>query len=229
MLSTPTQDWHKVILDMLAQAGHPISPHHQPNVKLERVKELETMGCVDKVKGSSAKGFAYTINDMGRKYHQAMQDDTLFNVARWREDADLPILYLAYGDVREAIPHIIDGFNAGCWMNKSQSIITALRATDNGYAHIVADVFKVDGSSLSWVKPNTALTKHRESDSLNESGVVTINFQLSPLAEDAFTVIQDYMKRKRLRTHRQSGVASKGLAGEYALIVAASIIRGDKL
>lgn len=223
MQTTPVQDWHTVILEMLLQAKQPISPQNQPNIKLERVKELEAMDCVEQVK-SGGNGFAYKITDLGRKYLMSLKNGSILEPAAWEEDAELPILYLAHGDVREAIPHIIDGFNKGQWDEQRYSIVLALKATDNGYAHMVADIWLTPHASLGWVEPETPLVKHRD---VKDAEIVTINFQLSPLAEEAFKVVSSYMKRKGLRTHRQSGVASKGLAGEYALIMAASIIQGS--
>lgn len=231
---TPVQDWHRLILEMLIQAVKPISPQRQPNIRMERLNELEAMGCVSKTigRGKTQKTFVYAITEKGIKYHQAMTDDRLISRSAWADDADLAVLYLAYGDAREAMPVILDCLNN--WPVKHWDdierfkVIKALRTSENGYARMIVDSFDNSDFDTSWVKPASSLTKKRI-DGNGEAAFKVINFQLSPLAEDAFKVIEDYLKKHNLRTHERTGVASNALVNEYALFVAACLITGKNL
>lgn len=235
MLSlTPVQDWHRLILEMLIQANKPISPQRQPNIRMERLNELEAMDCISKTvgRGKTQKVFLYAMTEKGKKYHQAMTDDRLISRSAWEDDSELAILYLAYGDVREAIPVILDCLNnypVSYWDDIERvKILKALKASENGYARMIVDCFGMGFFDTSWVRPASSLTKKRI-DGNGEDEFNVLNFQLSPLAEDAFTVIESYLKKNNLRTHERTGIASKGLVGEYALFIAASLITAKDL
>lgn len=228
MLSTSAiQDWHSIILEMMAASSHAISPQLQPSIKLQRLHELEKIGCV--LKENQHGTNAYRITEHGEKYLAALKSGDLINPEKWLEDAVICSLYLAYGDVREAMPYIVDAlngvhFNQWAWDNLDALHIRAcLYLTDNGYAHAIADAFGNKACDISWIKPNTSLGKRDENGQVRQ----TINFQMSPLAEQAFDVIDSYIREHNLRTHRQSGYASKAMVGEYALILAASLLKGQ--